>query len=549
MRCPCGLRDIDPESDSRIQNDLLGISADLDLEFCGAFDHIASDGLDEGFSEEGVKNSRKVTEMHKLCRWALFLGLSACIIGLAGCGENKTIREEAEVELQSNVAESRIDKFVSFGPDVQSAMLEKQYWSELNFEEEKEIIISTEQILRINEKNREMLTTDSGIKMALQDIDELIDTSFVKEMMAVYEVPEDPSTRFVNGKETTAQYWDELVKNSNENISADMVPVRFGFCVERTMVKALPTNDFIGEAADDFHYDVNVRAECPAYAPVAVFHESLDGDWYYVVCDSYGGWVCKEKIALCESRDEWILRQNPTDFLVVTGRELRLVSDPYNEESSELLLSMGTILPLVSLEYAPDDFNGRKSYGCYIVRVPIRDDKGMIADNYVLIPTSEDVSLGYLQYTVENVLDLLFKRVGDRYGWAGMYYANDCSGMVREVFACFGFHFPRSAKAQVHMSGMTYKDVSNKSEKEKMKILSDVPAGTLLYFPGHIMVYLGTVNEIPYVISAVGSWITLECEETEVVRVNLVAINSMTGTFRRNGYSWLANITDILVCE
>ncbi len=435
--------------------------------------------------------------------------------------------------------------------DVEPAMLDVDFWLELAKEQGDPgvLLLTLPQIRAINEQNKKMLVLDSGAAFALTDIGPSLDGAVVRELMAVYERPADPADRYINGSQSSREYWDALVQNANEAAVAEAVSIRYGFTVKPVDVRALPTADYISRSAGDLLRDRNARAEYPAYAPVAVAHESLDGAWYYVICESFAGWAPKESIALCSSREDWLSRQDPEHFLVVTGRELHLPEDPYSPATSGMRLPMGTILPLLPAAQAPEDFNGRRSFGCYIAQVPVRLSDGSIGNSPVLIPVSEDVSPGFLPYTQENLLTLLFKRLGDRYGWAGMYGANDCSGMLREAFACFGFHFPRNAAVQIRQQGMQSTDLSSLSEQEKLSLLADCPTGTLLHFPGHIMVYLGTYQETPYVISAVSGFTTPEQNEGETTLANSVVLNSLSGTRRMDGETWLWWIDRALICQ
>ena len=186
----------------------------------------------------------------------------------------------------------------------------------------------------------------------------------------------------------------------------------------------------------------------------------------------FGGWTRKENVALCPGRADWLDRMEAEDFLVVTGRELRLPQEPYSPQTSALSLPMGTKLPLVKAADAPQTVNRRKSYGCYVVKLPVRGDGGAIADEYALIPVSENVSRGYLPYTRENELRLAFELLGDRYGWAGMYGANDCSGIIHEIFACFGFCLPRTAEAIMAIQGFGGTELQDKTDAQKLRSLA-----------------------------------------------------------------------------
>ncbi len=442
----------------------------------------------------------------------------------------------------------QISEYVSNAPGVSAEMNTADYWIS-KYDDSDNILMDTDQINEINLKNEPTLSVGKNKEIALSEIREKTDGKYVSTLLDEYTVPDDPSAYFADGKSTSSDYFKKLTDNMDKGAVAENVSVKFGFTTERTDLKAAPTSDFISDSSQDLHYDMNAVAECAPYEPVAILHESKDSEWLFIVSYGYAGWGDADNFCICDSREDWISRQDPDDFLIVTDREIRLAYDPYEPESSGLLIPMGTKLTLVKPEDAPEDFNGRACYNSYIAKVPGRYDNGKLKDIYTLIPVSDDVSIGYMPYTRANIISQAFKRLGDRYGWAGMYSANDCSGIAREIYACFGFEFPRNGKAQIRMTSMSSQKVSGLSDEEKLEILSELPAGSLLYFPGHLMIYLGTDNGTPYVISAVGSMATADMSEGDSISVNSVIVNSLTDTTRKTGKTWLNCITNILTCE
>ena len=81
---------------------------------------------------------------------------------------------------------------------------------------------------------------------------------------------------------------------------------------------------------------------------------------------------------------------------------------------------------------------------------------------------------------------------GEPYGWGGFLNRRDCSAMVRDFFAPFGLWLPRNSKAQ-GMSGVV-REVGSLDRHAKEKILREEgrPWRTLVYLPGHIMLYVGS---------------------------------------------------------
>lgn len=352
----------------------------------------------------------------------------------------------------------------------------------------------------------------------------------------------DPEACYLNGCAVTADYLDALMENANPEGLDPAMPLRYGYSVRRASLRRLPTNDFLGESPDDLFYDQLASSECMPFLPVIVVHESLDGLWYFVWFYGCGGWVEKENIALCPSRGDWLRRQTIDSFLLVSGRELRLNVDRGCDDLSALVLPMGTRLPLLTREEAPGHVSGRESFMSYVVKLPVRGSDGMIADEIALIPMSCDVHTGYLPYTSRNVLNQAFKLLGDRYGWAGLDLSNDCSGIVREIFRCFGIELPRASGSQAQTVNGTIMDLSSSTVEEKKALISGLLPGSLLYFPGHIMIYLNTVGGVPYALSSVGSFATEDMEPGTVLSVNTVCVNSLL-VHRRSGSTWLDDIT------
>ena len=128
-----------------------------------------------------------------------------------------------------------------------------------------------------------------------------------------------------------------------------------------------------------------------------------------------------------------------------------------------------------------------------------------------------------------------------------MYGANDCSGIIHEIFACFGFCLPRTAEAIMALPGFGGTELQDKTDAQKLRALAALPAGTLLGFPGHIMLYLGTRGGKAYVISAAGSFASDDAFDGDH-SVNGVSVNSLADTRRRSGLTWLESLTGALTC-
>ncbi len=76
------------------------------------------------------------------------------------------------------------------------------------------------------------------------------------------------------------------------------------------------------------------------------------------------------------------------------------------------------------------------------------------------------------------------------YVWANDERGWDCSGLIQDMFSFIDITLPRNSFDQIN--SIENIDVSNLSLREKESILKkSKPYFTLLYFPGHIMLYIG----------------------------------------------------------
>ena len=82
--------------------------------------------------------------------------------------------------------------------------------------------------------------------------------------------------------------------------------------------------------------------------------------------------------------------------------------------------------------------------------------------------------------------------MGQKYGWGGLYESRDCSAFIRDVLGNFGLYLPRNSFAQVNYGHHQINlENLNYEEKEKIILNNASPFSTLLWFRGHIMLYIG----------------------------------------------------------
>ena len=178
--------------------------------------------------------------------------------------------------------------------------------------------------------------------------------------------------------------------------------------------------------------------------------------------------------------------------------------------------------------------------------MPARKADGSFYQKDALIPANRDVNVGYLPYTSANVVTQAFKSLGNRYGWGGMMNSQDCSAYVREVYLCFGLEIPRNTTWQAEIPA-DVTNMSNMTDDEKTGVLNTLPAGAILIFPGHEMLYLGEDNGLYYTINDISSLVPPD-SPGEIIKPRSVVVNDLS-TLRANGSTWLENLSYAVVIK
>ncbi|MCZ6806318.1 MAG: NlpC/P60 family protein [Deltaproteobacteria bacterium] len=155
-------------------------------------------------------------------------------------------------------------------------------------------------------------------------------------------------------------------------------------------------------------------------------------------------------------------------------------------------------------------------------------------------------------FTRRAVLTEAFSLLGAPYGWGGKDGGYDCSRFLLELFGRFGVDLPRHSARQA-LAGTFSIDVSEVRDLNEKRLLLQAAARrgiTLLHFPGHIMLYLGTTKEgVPMAMHAFSEYLT-PCEGTEletVNRVDRVAISDLSLGEGSSRTDFLSRITRVTV--
>jgi len=350
----------------------------------------------------------------------------------------------------------------------------------------------------------------------------------------------DASENTVSG-----EYVIDILKNLDDKQASENERTRYGICVNRSDIRAYPTELIIADDPGDNDFDNVQLSGIRVGEPVTIYGESKDGGYYYCHTTCITGWIPSADIALCRNKRQWLKAWQFSDdqVMVVTESKFALESSNTSPELSGLMLTMGTVLQKVEEKDRDKLVTNRSLYYNYPVWIPVRNEEGMYEKRQALISAHHGISDGYLPVTTGNILKQAYAALGDTYGWGGMLDSNDCSGYVRDVYKCFGLELPRNTTWQAAAPSLKY-DLSVAEEEDKKKLLDELPPGSVLFFKGHEMIYLGHKDDDYYVISSASSMRDFKSEDK--ARIRSVIINTLDAK-RLSGNRWMDDIYEAMV--
>ena len=313
------------------------------------------------------------------------------------------------------------------------------------------------------------------------DIREESDTIDGKTLRAYVTEASVNTKLYVNGKHVTKDFAARLRENAISRIK-DQNNVGYGVLTNRANIRVFPTEEQAFETPTDTNFDDWQCSAADPTTPVRIYAADKTGSFYYVRTPDYRGWVPVRYVALT-NRATWLKFVEPANPAVVTGRLLTLKAGTENQ-----LYQMGTAIPTE---------NGK-------MLLPLRGENGTLKLIRQKPKYNDSLHKGYLPYTANNIVTMAFRHLGAPYGWGGLKNSVDCSAFSQDVYKTVGIQLPRNSGEQAR--SFPGKDVSTMTLPQKLKYIDTLPAGALLFKPGHVMIYLGQKNGTPYMIHALGSY-------------------------------------------
>lgn len=253
-----------------------------------------------------------------------------------------------------------------------------------------------------------------------------------------------------------------------------------GISVIHASMRVLPTHRPVfynpSRPGEGFPFDYMQNTLIPAGTPLLITHESTDGEWVLAETGFAAGWIRRHEFAMV---DDDFARVYQTNALAGFTADDAVVIN----HKGEFLVSgrVGMALPLTSVQEHEEFWQ---------VLVPGRNHLGHAKAMPALVSKKDCRQMPFAP-TRDNFAEILNSLMGQNYGWGGLYENRDCSALIKDIFSGFGLFLPRNSRAQAEAGLFIPLDGLSAAEKKELIAAQGRPLMTILYMPGHVMLYIG----------------------------------------------------------
>lgn len=320
--------------------------------------------------------------------------------------------------------------------------------------------------------------------------------------------------------------------HAKQNCGLDELPkvseIRYALTIDRTDIRLLPEEDGWFESKDDTHFDQLQATVIDPSEPVIVMIESHDKQFVFVESRTYAGWVKTNALAFTD-RTTWLKYVEPQNYLTVIASRKTI-------PAGKAFYQMGGRVLLRATDLQKD--------GSWAIYMPTVDANGTIIEQGLNIPNDNGVVKGALACSENNLIRQAFRFLGEGYGWGGLEKNVDCSAFVQDVYRSVGIELPRDSSKQEKAMARSI-SVKDMTREQKLAIIKKSKAGSLLFAPGHVMMYLGTDEAgEPLVIHAISSYYTFDKEQTAKHHVMKVLVSDLH-FMNRNKVEMIDRLTSV----
>lgn len=251
--------------------------------------------------------------------------------------------------------------------------------------------------------------------------------------------------------------------------------------VDNLSARLLPTSDVhfyhYSQAGQGFPFDNLQQSAVWVGTPLYIIGESRDHAWKLVLTPDIIGWVPSAGIAYV-SQDfisKW-QKAAKENMVAISNNEVSITD---TSGQFKFLAYVGTVFPGVRLDQ-----------NSTTVMIPVKKENGNAKIELAHLPKNISSPVP-TQLTPHNFISMMNNLLGRPYGWGNLYFYNDCSAELKNIFATFGVWLPRLSSEQVKI-GKTI-DLSYADREQRIDYLQQNahPFVTIVYINGHVFLYLG----------------------------------------------------------
>lgn len=319
-----------------------------------------------------------------------------------------------------------------------------------------------------------------------------------------------------NGEIIFPDFYNTMTNNIDIG-TKDTINIRYAITTHYSDVRMFPTNEkaLSGKTSKDI--DRLQEESLDMGTPLIILCQTKDKLWSYAIAKTEEGWVETKNLAFT-NRTTFIEWLNMKNFVVIIEDKADII------EGKKALTFVDYVRMGTKFPYYPEE----KYKVSYVIKIPSRNSKGLLEFKKAFI-NKRDVHIGYLDYTQRYALKLAFKHLNEPYGWGGSNGEQDCSGYLSQIFNCFGILLPETSTQKIKCGKIIEFQKSDINEIKYISIIQNALEGiSFVFFPGHIMLYIGNEDGVPYIIHAIWGVTSYDSQNNKTVNyINKVIVSDL----------------------
>ena len=276
--------------------------------------------------------------------------------------------------LGSSILPINSTKAINYLPGVTAKMSEVEHWTT-----DEEVLMTLDEITALNELT---FNTEGTNMYDLKNQPEVIDgIALNKRLKTSTKADADYYLGWTYlGTENiaTEKEFDKLVRNTQNRNAKKKQKVKYAVVTTRSELRAFPSDLPIWDDLNDLDFDYQYLVGLRVNEPIVITSISADKKYYLAKNACCSGWVSVNDVAIFDNKEEWLAAWDiePEKSLVVYGDKVYTETSITGAQTSDFMLTMGTVLELVNIEDTNTIIDNRSTYQNHVVWMPIREKDG-----------------------------------------------------------------------------------------------------------------------------------------------------------------------------